>query len=122
MYINPFLYYIDVYCSQRKEVLLPIVREHLNQQKVSNDMLSFTRAVCAYLVRLCVQEYTLFHSFFDKTELLIAGEDTNNLTAMLSSICYVLKDVIRPQIIHTNDVVHLCELIQVYISSCLGQL
>ncbi|XP_046384307.1 conserved oligomeric Golgi complex subunit 3 [Ischnura elegans] len=66
------------------------------------DHCAIFRSACAFLVRVCEDEYQLFFQFFSAPSPL--------LTAYLEGLCTHLYDALRPLVIHVNHLETLAEL------------
>ncbi|XP_057364562.1 conserved oligomeric Golgi complex subunit 3-like [Daphnia carinata] len=92
------------YFSQRLLLLRPSVVASLTDLSTTyvRDHCALSRCSCTFLLRICHDEWQLYHQFFGmKSELL---ED------YMDQLCGLLYDLLRPHIIHSNHLETLAEL------------
>ncbi|KAF9978933.1 Golgi transport complex subunit 3 [Actinomortierella ambigua] len=93
----------NCYFSVRQQHLAPLIVSKIQEMGPSQrDKLMFARSGLAYLISVCMEEYSLFYSFFN------TGEDA--LYNYLDSLIGYLYDYLRPRIIHENKIDILSEL------------
>ncbi|KAG0236793.1 Golgi transport complex subunit 3 [Actinomortierella wolfii] len=87
----------------RQQHLAPLIVSKIQEMGPSQrDKLMFARSGLAYLISVCMEEYSLFYNFFN------TGEDA--LYGYLDSLIGYLYDYLRPRIIHENKIDILSEL------------
>ncbi|XP_045025748.1 conserved oligomeric Golgi complex subunit 3 isoform X2 [Daphnia magna] len=92
------------YFSQRLLLLRPSVVASLTDLSTTyvRDHCTLSRCACTFILRICHDEWQLYHQFFGmKSELL---ED------YMDQLCGLLYDLLRPHIIHSNHLETLAEL------------
>nr|KAJ3422367.1 Golgi transport complex subunit 3 [Polyrhizophydium stewartii] len=97
----------------RRTLLGPFIADHIKTiNSATTSLLEFrvlqTAKGCAYMIRLCADEYQLFRQFFD------LGED--EALVFLESLATNLYDQLRPLIIRENKLDTLSDLCQSLIS------
>ncbi|CAD5121956.1 DgyrCDS10413 [Dimorphilus gyrociliatus] len=92
------------YLQQRNQLLQPSVTAAVTDlaKKHARDQCALMRSGCAFMIRLCEDEYQLFFHFFSKQAPI--------LHESLEALCTLLYDVLRPFIIHINHLETLAEL------------
>lgn len=92
------------YLQQRNQLLQPSVTAAVTDlaKKHERDQCALMRSGCAFMIRLCEDEYQLFFHFFSKQAPI--------LHESLEALCTLLYDVYRPFIIHINHLETLAEL------------
>ncbi|XP_070539445.1 conserved oligomeric Golgi complex subunit 3-like isoform X2 [Ptychodera flava] len=92
------------YFNQREILLGPSITTAINELASQHvrDHCALVRSGCAFMVRICQDEYHLFFHFFSKS--------TEKLDVLLEKLCNNLYDVLRPLIIHINHLETLAEL------------
>lgn len=95
------------YSATRGKLVIPIVRKKMGDIAVapstSKDLVQFARSSIGYIKGVCSDEFELWREWFE-------GED--GLYEFLESVCEPLYDHLRPRIIHENQLIKLCELLQ----------
>nr|CAG4641520.1 EOG090X02EM [Eurycercus lamellatus] len=92
------------YFSQRLVLLRPSVVASLSDLSTSyvRDHCALSRCSCTFLLRVCHDEWQLYHQFF--------GQPSSVLDDYLDQLCGLLYDLLRPHIIHSNHLETLAEL------------
>lgn len=95
------------YSATRGKLVIPLARKKIGEiamaPSTSKDLVSFARSSIGYTRGVCSDEYELWREWFE-------GED--GLYDFLESVCEPLYDHLRPRIIHENQLIKLCELLQ----------
>ena len=93
------------YSATRGKLVIPLVRKKIADiamaPSTSKDLVAFARSSVGYVRGICSDEYELWRQWFD-------GEE--GMYDFLESVCEPLYDYLRPQIIHENQLLKLCEL------------
>lgn len=93
------------YSAARGRLIVPLVRKRLADiaaaANTSKDLVAFARTSISYIRGMCMDEYDLWHDWFD-------GE--NGLYEYLESMCEPLFDYLRPRTIHETQLAKLCEM------------
>ncbi|KAF8981652.1 Golgi transport complex subunit 3 [Entomortierella lignicola] len=93
----------NCYFSVRQQHLSSIIVSKIQEMGPSQqDKLKFARNGLAYLTSVCMEEYSLFYSFFNTGE--------SELYGYLDTLIGYLYDYLRPRIIHENKIDILSEL------------
>nr|CAG4644622.1 EOG090X02EM [Leptodora kindtii] len=90
--------------QQRLGLLRPSVMASLTDLSEAHvrDYCVLSRSACAFILRLCHDEWQLFHQFFGKASPLLEG--------YTDELCDLLYDTLRPHIIHINHLETMAEL------------
>jgi len=99
----------DAYFSVRKQLLTPIIINHIQSLSSPPNLIIVARKGCYYMIKLFIDEYKLFFEIFDSGE-----EEFKNY---LESLAANLYDYLRPMIIHENRIDTLSELCRVLLSN-----
>jgi len=99
----------DAYFSVRKQLLTPIILNHIQSLSSPPNLLIVARKGCYYMIKLFIDEYKLFFEIFDSGE-----EEFKNYLEGLASNLY---DYLRPMIIHENRIDTLSELCRILLSN-----
>ncbi|XJO73885.1 hypothetical protein BDV3_004794 [Batrachochytrium dendrobatidis] len=101
------------YFVVRRALLTPFITNHMtNLSSTSSGLLDFTANGCAYMIRLCADEYQLFRQFFN------LGEDS--VIEYLESISTRLYEHLRPLIIREtklDTLSEMCQSLQSYVQT-----
>ena len=93
------------YSATRGRLILPIITKKINEiaqaPSSSKDLVSFARSSISYIQEKCLDEYNLWHEWFD-------GD--GGLYDFLEAVCEPLYDHLRPRTIHETQILKLCEL------------
>ena len=93
------------YGAARGRLIIPLVRRKMDEISIapstSKDLVAFARSSISYIRGICMDEYELWHEWFE-------GED--GLEAFLETICEPLYDYLRPRTIRETQLPKLCEL------------
>lgn len=93
------------YSAARGRLLLPIINRRLAEMNVvpnnQKDLITFARSTIGYIRGLCLDEYDLWHEWF---------EGDGGLYDFLEAICEPLYDYLRPRTIKETQLQKLCEL------------
>ena len=81
------------YCYQRQCLIIPVISNEVERLYKFNktDHCTFIRTSCMALIRICEDEFNLYHCFFSKSDLVLQG--------LLESLTTQLYDYFRPMII-----------------------
>ncbi|XP_046442585.1 conserved oligomeric Golgi complex subunit 3-like isoform X2 [Daphnia pulex] len=92
------------YFNQRLLLLRPSVVASLTDLSTTylRDHCALTRCSCTFLLRICHDEWQLYHQFF--------GLQSPLLDDYMDQLCALLYDLLRPHIIHSNHLETLAEL------------
>nr|CAG4647727.1 EOG090X02EM [Moina brachiata] len=92
------------YFNQRALLMRPSVTGSLNDLSSTyvRDHCALTRSACSFLLRVCHDEWQLYHQFFESPP--------DALDVYLDQLCSVLYDLLRPHIVHSNHMETLAEL------------
>ncbi|XP_046649616.1 conserved oligomeric Golgi complex subunit 3-like isoform X2 [Daphnia pulicaria] len=92
------------YFNQRLLLLRPSVVASLTDLSTNylRDHCALTRCSCTFLLRICHDEWQLYHQFF--------GLQSPLLDDYMDQLCALLYDLLRPHIIHSNHLETLAEL------------
>eukprot|EP00124_Ichthyophonus_hoferi_P004781 Ihof_evm2s575 gene=Ihof_evmTU2s575 len=106
------------YFTQRLQLVSPIIQSRLNELNNSfmNDLPTWLRTGCAFLQRICQNEYQLYHRFFHAT--------ADGLGSLMESLTEQLYDTIRPFLIKLTDndlLAELCDIVATEILSDISQ-
>ncbi|KAG4108133.1 Sec34-domain-containing protein [Neocallimastix lanati (nom. inval.)] len=99
----------DAYFSVRKQLLTPIILNHIQSLSSPPNLIIIARKGSYYMIKLFIDEYKLFFEIFDSGE-----EAFKNYLESLSSNLY---DYLRPMIIHENRIDTLSELCRILLSN-----
>ncbi|KAJ3010421.1 Golgi transport complex subunit 3 [Thoreauomyces humboldtii] len=109
---------LATYFSVRQLLLDPYIAAHIQGLLESNDLLAMkliilqSRSGCAYVLRLCADEMTLFHQYFH------LGDE--ELTGYLDSLSSHLYETLRPMILRESRIdtlSELCQTLHIYLNS-----
>lgn len=93
------------YSAARGRLLVPLVRKRLAEiasaPNTSKDLVAFVRATVGYVRGLCMDEFDLWHEWFE-------GE--GGLYEFLEAMCEPLFDYLRPRTIYETQLPKLCEM------------
>lgn len=93
------------YSAARGRLLTPIINKRLAEMNVApnnqKDLITFARSTIGYIRGLCLDEYDLWHEWF---------EGDGGLYDFLEAICEPLYDYLRPRTIKETQLQKLCEL------------
>ena len=93
------------YGAARGRLIIPLVRRKMDEISVapsaSKDLVSFARSSISYIRGICMDEYELWHEWFD-------GEE--GLYPFLETVCEPLYDYLRPRTIRETQLSKLCEI------------
>ena len=93
------------YAAARDRLLTPMIHKKLAELNGTpnnmKDLISFVRSTIGYVRGLCLDEYDLWHEWFD-------GEA--GLYEFLESLCEPLYDYLRPRTIKETQLQKLCEM------------
>lgn len=93
------------YSATRGRLILPLITKKMQEIAVANstskDLVSFARSAISYVRGVCMDEYDLWHEWFD---------DAGGLYDFLETMCEPLYDHLRPRTIHETQLLKLCEL------------
>lgn len=93
------------YSAARGRLLVPLVRKRLADLSAApntgKDLVAFARATISYMRGLCMDEFELWHEWF---------EGDGGLYEFLDTMCEPLFDYLRPRIIYENQLPKLCEV------------
>lgn len=93
------------YGEKRVEILSEVVEDHLVSCQGSNSELSMLlRLGCAYLTQVTQSEYQLYRFFFPSSEI-------EGLTQIITPLCTILYEMVRPYFIAMYDISSLCAII-----------
>ncbi|KAJ3035937.1 Golgi transport complex subunit 3 [Rhizophlyctis rosea] len=96
----------------RQSLLSPYIASQIQTITTDADILTASRSGCAYMMRLCADEYSLFFQYFDLGE--------NELITYLESLSTSLYDALRPIIlreIRIDTLSELCQTLHIYLKS-----
>lgn len=93
------------YSAARGRLIVPLVRKKLADiaaaPSTSKDLVAFTRSSVGYIRGMCLDEYDLWHEWFD-------GD--GGLYEFLEAMVEPLYDYLRPRTIHETQLAKLCEM------------
>ncbi|KAI9728437.1 MAG: Golgi transport complex subunit 3 [Chrysothrix sp. TS-e1954] len=93
------------YSAARGRLIVPLVRRKMAEisalPNTSKDLIAFARSSISYFRGLCLDEYDLWHEWFE-------GDD--GLYDFLETMCEPLFDYLRPRTIHETQLPKLCEV------------
>jgi hypothetical protein len=92
------------YSERRIEILSESVEEHLVTYQNSNELPMLIRLGCAYLIQVTQMEYQLFRYFFPSS-------DSEALKQVITPLCTILYEIVRPDFIAMYDISSLCGII-----------
>ncbi|KAJ3287812.1 Golgi transport complex subunit 3 [Borealophlyctis nickersoniae] len=96
----------------RQTLLGPYIAAQIQSISTGTDVLTISRSGCAYMMRLCADEYALFYQYFD------LGEE--ELLGYLDSLSTYLYDQLRPMIlreVRIDTLAELCQTLHIYLKS-----
>ncbi|CAG9537962.1 unnamed protein product [Cercopithifilaria johnstoni] len=95
----------QAYFKIRYEMLEPVIRSTIDELRRTHDNSScaLTRNGCAFLLRLCDDEFRLYKQFFTVDGATLFDD-------FIESLCRVFYDILRPIIIHNSHLETLTEL------------
>ncbi|KAI8330814.1 Sec34-like family-domain-containing protein [Choanephora cucurbitarum] len=100
---------VYAYFQTRQQLLSPLISKKIQQLGPNdNDLLSFAKNGCTFMMSLCSDEFNLCYDFFSQP----GEQDLYNYLDLLTSHLY---DYLRPRIIHENDITVLSELCSVFL-------
>jgi len=99
----------DAYFSVRRQLLTPIILNHIQSLSSPPNLLIVARKGCYYMIKLFIDEYKLFFEIFD------SGEEA--FKTYLESLTSNLYDYLRPMIIHENRIDTLSELCRILLNN-----
>lgn len=94
------------YGERRVEILSEAVEEHLVGYQSSNELPMLLRLGCAYLIQVTQMEYQLFRYFFPQS-------DPQVLQVVVTPLCTILYEIVRPYFIAMYDVSGLCAIVSI---------
>ena len=94
------------YSERRIEILSESVEEHLVNYQNSNELPMLIRLGCAYLIQVTQMEYQLFRYFFPSS-------DSEALKQVITPLCTILYEIVRPDFIAMYDISSLCGIIRI---------
>ncbi|KAL9055691.1 MAG: hypothetical protein Q9162_003417 [Coniocarpon cinnabarinum] len=93
------------YGAARGRLIIPLVRRKMDEislaPSTSKDLVAFARSSISYIRGICMDEFELWHEWFD-------GDD--GLYAFLETVCEPLYDYLRPRTIRETQLSKLCEM------------
>lgn len=93
------------YSAARGRLIIPLARKKMAEIDMapssSKDLVSFARSSISYVRGICLDEYELWHEWFD-------GDD--GLYEFLEALCDPLYDYLRPRTIRETQLPKLCEM------------
>lgn len=93
------------YSAARGRLITPLILKKMADiaaaPSTSKDLMPFARSAIGYIRSICMDEYDLWHEWFD-------GDD--GLYEFLETMCEPMYDYLRPRIIHEAQLPKLCEL------------
>eukprot|EP00123_Amoebidium_parasiticum_P014036 comp22291_c1_seq1/m.33053 comp22291_c1_seq1/g.33053 ORF comp22291_c1_seq1/g.33053 comp22291_c1_seq1/m.33053 type:complete len:828 (-) comp22291_c1_seq1:66-2549(-) len=104
------------YFAQRLQLVTPIIHQRVLELNVqhAHDLPTWLRTGCAFLQRICQNEYQLYHRFFSTA--------CDGLGELLEGLTDVLYDHVRPLLIKLTDVHLLAELCDILATEILSDL
>ncbi|KAJ3051718.1 Golgi transport complex subunit 3 [Rhizophlyctis rosea] len=100
------------YFYVRQTLLTPYILAQIQAITADTDILTACRSGCAYMMRLCADEYSLFFQYFD------LGEE--ELIPYLESLSSSLYEALRPIIlreVRIDTLSELCQTLHIYLKS-----
>ncbi|UPR01228.1 Sec34 domain-containing protein [Chloropicon primus] len=94
------------YSEKRVEILSEAVEEHLVNYQSSNELPMLLRLGCAYLIQVTQMEYQLYRYFFPSF-------DPEALKLVITPLCTILYEIVRPYFIAMYDVSGLCGIVNI---------
>ncbi|KAJ2999451.1 Golgi transport complex subunit 3 [Globomyces sp. JEL0801] len=95
------------YTSVRSSILSPYIHQNIRDMSVDTNLTTFASKGCAYIIRLCTDEYQLFCEFFS------LGEE--EVKDYLYNISILLSHQLRPLILKETRIDVLSELCQSFL-------
>lgn len=93
------------YGAARGRLVVPLIRHQMDEismaPSTSKDLVALARSSMSYIRGICMEEYDLWHDWFE-------GDD--GLYAFLETVCESLYDYLRPRTIRETQLPKLCEL------------
>ena len=102
------------YSEKRIEILSENVEEHLVNYQTSNDLPMLVRLGCAYLIQVTQMEYQLFRYFYPTS-------DSIALQQVITPLCTILYEIVRPDFIAMYDISSLCGIINILKSEIIEE-
>ncbi|KAI9203906.1 Sec34-like family-domain-containing protein [Polychytrium aggregatum] len=94
----------NAYFSVRRQLLSPYIMQQINEITSADNILDYTQKGCAYMMRLCMDEFSLFYHYFTQGETALLG--------FLESLSNLLYDELRPKVLAQTRIDVLSELCQ----------